>query len=80
MAAGNLLLMDVMVSLLLLPLFVAGPVVWIFISVPDRLANLPLPLMLSFGTLRVLILMLPYTLPLWLLALGLSALRARWGT
>lgn len=77
---GNLLLMDAIVSLLLLPLFIADPVAWIFISVPDGLANLPLPLILSFGTLRVLIFMLPYTLPPWLLALGLSALRARRGS
>lgn len=75
---GQLLLIDAILSVLLLPLmFLSSVAEEVFPPPSDWLTILPQAVVFAYGALRVLMFMLPFALPPWALALVWSALRAR---
>lgn len=80
MGVGQLLLMDAILSVLLLPLmFLSSVAEEVFPPPPAWFSILPQAVLFASGGLRILMFMLPFALPPWVLALALSALRARIG-
>lgn len=80
MGVGQLLLIDAILSVLLLPLmFLSSVAEEVFPPPPAWFSILPQAVLFAYGGLRILMFMLPFALPPWVLALALSALRARIG-